>query len=86
MYVGQSVVLSKWFINFELSFAMAMSATIPLVASSLSGPLFPKIYKETKDFGYTMIIGFWTCAFSLVCVVFLAVLDNKTETHDKIVL
>ena len=65
---------------------MAMSATIPLVASSLSGPLFPKNYKETKDFGYTMIIGFWTCAFSLVCVVFLAVLDNKTETHDKIVL
>jgi len=86
MYVGQSVVLSKWFINFEISFAMAMSATIPLVASYLGGALFPSIYQKTKDFGYTMLIGFYTCAFSLICVLILAVLDNKSETHDKIVL
>lgn len=86
MYVGQSVVLSKWFINFEISFAMALSATIPLVASYLGGALFPKIYEDTDDFGYTMMIGFYTCAFSLLCVVLLAILDNATDKNDREVL
>ena len=65
---------------------MALSATIPLVASYLGGALFPKIYEDTDDFGYTMMIGFWTCAFSLICVVLLAILDNTSDKYDREVL
>jgi hypothetical protein len=86
MYVGQSVILSKWFLNFEISFAMALSGTIPLIASFIGGAVFPAAYSSTDSFGYTLLLGFWACLFSLICVVFLALLDNKTEANDKEVL
>ena len=41
LYVGQAVMLAKWFINFELNFANGSSAFLPLVASSAGGAFFP---------------------------------------------
>ena len=41
LYVGQSVMQAKWFINFELNFANGSSAFLPLVASSVGGAIFP---------------------------------------------
>jgi MFS family permease len=86
MYVGQSVVLSKWFLHYELSFAMSISATIPLIASFVGGAAAPNMYAADHDFGKVFGLGFWVCFASLIVVILLAVLDNKTEKHDKKVL
>jgi MFS family permease len=37
MYVGQSVFLSKWFINFELPIAMGLISMVPIFGSFGSG-------------------------------------------------
>lgn len=41
MYVGQSVILSKWFINFELPLAMGFISIVPIIGSFASGIAVP---------------------------------------------
>jgi MFS family permease len=41
MYVGQSVMLSKWFVNFELPIAMGFISAIPIFGSFASGVIVP---------------------------------------------
>ena len=49
MYVGQSVILAKWFINFELPFAMGLISFVPLIGSVVSGILVPELYLHYGD-------------------------------------
>jgi len=44
MYVGQSAIVSEWFIDFELPFAISMISFVPLFGSFASGALIPSIY------------------------------------------
>ena len=41
MYVGQSAIISEWFINYELPFAMSMISFVPLFGSFLQGAIIP---------------------------------------------
>ena len=44
MYVGQSVILTEWFINYELQLAMGMSSCVPLLGSFLGGAVVPSAF------------------------------------------
>jgi hypothetical protein len=83
MYVGQSAIISEWFLNYELSMSMAISSSVPLCFSFLGGYLTPLIYNIDESFFHTFGFGFLVSCFSLLGVVFLAILDNVTEKHDK---
>ena len=39
MYVGQSAIISEWFINYELGFAFTMISCFPLIGSFLDGAI-----------------------------------------------
>ena len=41
MYVGQSYIIAKWFINFELPTAMGIISFVPLLGSAASGFVVP---------------------------------------------
>ena len=69
MYVGQSTMVSEWFINFELSFAISLISCIPLFGSLLNGYITPRVYEHKADtlpagddkglaFGAANLIGF----------------------------
>jgi len=47
MYVGQSSIVSEWFMNFELPLAISMISCIPLCGSFLNGAIVPSIYDKT---------------------------------------
>jgi MFS family permease len=49
MYVGQSAIISEWFINYEMPIAMAMCSCIPLCGSFIGGSVIPKMYNYNSD-------------------------------------
>ena len=44
MYVGQSYIIAKWFINHELPWAMGIISFVPLIGSFASGFIVPWQY------------------------------------------
>lgn len=83
MYVGQSAIVSLWFINFELPLAIAMISCVPLMGSFLGGAVVPSVYAIRESFGDAFGIGFLLCLFSLVLVIMLSILDFRAEKHDQ---
>ena len=83
MYVGQSAIVSNWFINFELPLAISMISCIPLMGSFINGAIIPTIYENTQSFGTSFLVGFIMTLFSLLVVLLLTSIDYKTEVHDN---
>lgn len=86
MYVGQSAIVSTWFINFELPLAIAMISCVPLLGSFLGGAVVPTVYNIRGSFGDAFGIGFTLCLVSMLLVIMLSILDYKAEKHDQRVL
>ena len=51
MYVGQSAIVSEWFINYELPFAMSMVSCLPLIGSFVGGAVIPSVYHHALMVG-----------------------------------
>ena len=83
MYVGQSAIISEWFINYELPLAISMISSIPLIGSFMNGAITPKVFIETNNLGSAFEVGFGLCLCSLALVIFLTCLDYKTCKHDE---
>ena len=83
MYVGQSAIVSSWFINYELALAISMISCIPLCGSFLNGALVPMVFEKNHSFGDAFRIGFILCIISFILVLILTYLDYKTEEYDK---
>tara|TARA_B110000285_G_scaffold167097_1_gene186756 strand:+ start:224 stop:811 length:588 start_codon:yes stop_codon:yes gene_type:complete len=87
MYVGQSVMLSKWFINFELPVAMGFISVVPVAGSFISGIIVTAIYNDKKndptiqggEFADTFMIGVYVCFLCFLLVLIMNTLDKKTE-------
>lgn len=86
MYVGQSAIVSSWFINYELALAISMISCIPLCGSFLNGALVPSVYENSNSFGDAFRVGFILCLVSLMLVLILTYLDYKVEVNDKALL
>ena len=91
MYVGQSTLVSEWFINFEFPLAIAMISCIPLFGSLLNGAVTPGIYANESEgyrgaFGTCFLIGFFMQVASLVMVICIVCLDLSAEKTDKMIL
>ena len=83
MYVGQASIISAWFINFELPFAISMLSCIPLCGSFLNGSIVPRIFSNTQSYGDSFAIGFILCILGFFLVISSAILDYKAEKYDK---
>jgi MFS family permease len=87
MYVGQSVMLSKWFINFELPIAMGFISVVPVAGSFASGIFVTSIYNDKKsdptifasEFAETFMVGVYICFFCFLLVLIMIFLDKKAE-------
>ena len=86
MYVGQSAIVSSWFINYELPLAISMISCIPLLGSQLNGIVTPRVYNNTEDFGSTFLIGFYFCLGNFALVCFIYCLDRAADKKDEIIL
>ena len=86
MYVGQSAIVSEWFINYELPFAMSMENCVPLVGSFAGGAIVPTVFQNTENFGTTFGVGFLWCFAGLIFMTVMWFIDRATEKHDAQVL
>lgn len=86
MYVGQSAIVSSWFINYELALAISMISCIPLCGSFLNGAIVPSVYEANESFGDAFRVGFFLCLVSFALVLILTFIDYRTEKHDKALL
>lgn len=82
MYVGQSAIVSNWFINYELPLAISMISCIPLCGSFLNGAIVPRVYQNTDSFGDAFRVGFILCIVGFVLVLILYILDSRSEKFD----
>lgn len=61
MYVGQSAIISEWFINYELPLAISMISSIPLIGSFMNGAITPVVFIKYNDLGTAFEVGFGLC-------------------------
>ena len=85
MIVGQSAIISKWFMHFELPFAMSLIVCIPMLGSFIQGAAVPSVF-EAGGFGPAFAVGFGLCLMSLAVVIFVAYLDTRADAKDKVIL
>ena len=91
MYVGQSAIVSDWFIKYELPLAMSMISCVPLIGSFLGGAIIPQVYHKnlkpndlSKAFGSSFAVGFLVCIFCFCLVVILSILDKNTSLEEML--
>jgi len=82
MYVGQSAIVSDYFINYELPLGMSMISCIPLIGSFVGGALQPVVYNKS-GFGPCFLMGFLVCVGCATIVVALYIFDFFIEKKDK---
>ena len=82
MYVGQSAIVSNWFINYELPLAISIISCVPLCGSFINGAVVPSIYNKNYSFFEAFGVGFILCCVTFVIVLFMACLDYKMEETD----
>jgi MFS family permease len=82
MFVTQAVFTTAWFQDSEISLAMGISASFPMLVSFSSGIIYPRIYKH-HDLETAFFLGSVVCIFSLIVSMVLVVLDKRADAHDK---
>lgn len=87
MYVGKSSMITEWFINFELPFAISLIACFPLCGSLLNGAILPVLYKHyDMNFGLPNLVGLFTCIASFIIVIAIVYINIMAEKKDKVLL
>jgi MFS family permease len=83
--VAQSAIVSKWFKGKELAMALGLNLSISRLGSVINGIVVPQIYNSDhlNRLGIALLVGFFVCVFSLVCAIFLVLLDKKADIKDK---
>ena len=84
MLVGQQAVISNWFKGRELVMAFGITASILRFGSFANGPLMNKLANE-YSVGFSFMIGFVICIFSLIMGIFLVIVDSYAARKDKAV-
>jgi len=81
MSVGQSAIVSKWFKGKELAMALGLNISISRLGSVINGIVIPKIYDDQHmdRLGFALLVGFFVCVFSLICAIFLVLLDKYAD-------
>ena len=83
LFNSQLLLITNWFINYELEFATAISSIVPFIGSFLNGVIIPRMVTiENPRIGDAYAIGFYLCLFSVFMVLLIVVLDYTVENND----
>lgn len=82
--VAQAFVVANWFKGQELTMAYGINITIARLGSVVNDWTEPAIYNWTGD----VVIGLWfgliLCVISLICGIFLIIIDRKKDKGLKV--
>jgi len=84
--VAQSTIVSKWFANQDLAFALAINHAIAMISGTLNAAITPNLYEVNSNYFLPLFVGLILCVGSYVAAVFLCYMDKladkKAGTHD----
>ena len=82
LIVCQYTLVSKWFIDSQISFALSIILCISWLGNWLTGYIIPPIADKTS-LGFALNIGAITAFISLILVMFLIAFDIYADKKDK---
>jgi len=80
--VSQTSIVSMWFKNQELAFALSLNFSIPKLGSSLNSLLTPRLYNYHKNLTLPLLMGTVICVISWICGIFLCCMDRRNEKQE----
>lgn len=48
MFISQSLLITNWFMHYELELATALSSIVPLIGSFLNGVIIPRMVTKEE--------------------------------------
>ena len=80
--VSQTSIVSMWFKNQELAFALSLNFSIPKLGSSLNSLITPRLYNYGNGLALPLLIGAGICVISWFCGIFLCFMDRRNEKQE----
>ncbi|KAA0201582.1 hypothetical protein HAZT_HAZT003894 [Hyalella azteca] len=84
LIIAQSAYAVSWFKGKELNTVFGLISTMTMVASTVNFLVMEPIYNWVDQthvghvaLGITLAVGGFTCVFSLICAIVLAILDRR---------
>lgn len=78
--VCQDIIMTEWFFNQELSFALGMRFTTCRIGSALTIYLTPKVMIN-GNYYQALSIGLWLSIVAILCALVIAFIDRNFEEH-----
>lgn len=76
--VTQGVIISKWFKEKELAFALGITLTFARLGSVLNSVITPNLYFN-NSITFCLFSGLCLLTFSWICGIFIAIIDEKVN-------
>ena len=83
MLVGQQAVISAWFKGKELVMAFGITSSVLRTGSFINGPLMEH-FATNHSVGFSFMVGFGLCIFSLITGICLVMVDNYAAKKDNV--
>lgn len=80
--VSQTSIVSMWFKNQELAFALSLNFSIPKLGSSLNSLITPRLYNLQGGLTIPLLMGTIICVISWIYGIFLCCMDRKNEKQE----
>ena len=80
--VSQTSIVSMWFKNQELAFALSLNFSIPKLGSSLNSLVTPRLYNLHDSLTLPLLIGTVICVISWICGIVLCCMDRRNEKQE----
>lgn len=80
--VSQTSIVSMWFKNQELAFALSLNFSIPKLGSSLNSLLTPRFYNVHDNLSLPLLMGAIICIISWICGIMLGCMDRRNEQQE----
>jgi len=82
--VAQSTIVSKWFANQDLAFALAINHAVAMISGTLNAAITPNLYEVNSNYFLPLFVGLILCVGSYVAAVFLCYIDRLADKKEGI--
>lgn len=80
--VSQTSIVSMWFKNQELAFALSLNFSTPKLGSSLNSLITPRLYNVHDSLTLPLLMGTLICVLSWVSGIILSIMDRRNEKEE----
>ena len=83
LYIAQNAIVSLWFQNKELAFALGLNLSIPRIGSGINSLITPRVIEVTnKSLFAPFIVGAGICFLSWLSAFILVYMDKESDKRE----